>query len=133
MATVASQALKEDAAIVLKNALKGVVQPGGTGKLARLDEYTVAGKTGTAQKVNAQTKAYDEHDYVSSFIGFVPADNPEFMIYVVYDSPHPLHTGGAVAAPTFRKIAQDALAYAGIPPEHIKLALGREGDAEKKR
>ena len=133
MATVASQALKEDAAIVLKNALKGVVQPGGTGKLARLDEYTVAGKTGTAQKVNVQTKVYDEHDYVSSFIGFVPADNPEFMIYVVYDSPHPLHTGGAVAAPTFRKIAQDALAYAGVPPEHIKLALGREGDAEKKR
>lgn len=97
--------------------LEAVVFPAGTGRLAHLEEYPVAGKTGTAQKVNASTKNYDTKNFVSSFIGFAPATNPELMIYVLLDSPKGVHAGGVVAAPVFREIAREALAYRGVIPE----------------
>ena len=112
---VIEEVLAEKDAVALTKMLLSVVEGDGTGKLARLDNYTVAGKTGTAQKVNPKTKAYDPHNYVGSFIGFVPATNPEFVIFVVFDSPKAgSHMGGVVAAPVFQKIARDALAYRGM-------------------
>ena len=105
--------------------LELVTADGGTGKLARLDGYRVAGKTGTAQKVDPETKSYKDGEYVSSFIGYVPANDPEFVIFVAYDSPKPQYYGGVVAAPVFRAIARRALALKGIPPAEKKRDVAR--------
>jgi cell division protein FtsI (penicillin-binding protein 3) len=96
--------------------MKGVVGEGGTGSAAALERYTVCGKTGTAQKVDASGQ-YAKGKYVSSFIGFVPADAPSLVILVVIDEPQKAHYGGVVAAPAFKKIAQETLEYLATPPE----------------
>ena len=87
----------------------------GTAKRAQIAGYTVAGKTGTAQKlVNGQ---YSHSDHYASFVGFVPSRNPVFAIVVVIDSakgPNGDH-GGTVAAPIFKNIAEPALRYLGVP------------------
>lgn len=88
----------------------------GTGKLAALDEFTVAGKTGTANKnLNGH---YLEHDYNVSFVGFVPSRSPALTIIVVIDTPRGPNPafGGSVSAPIFRRIAEPALRYLGIAP-----------------
>jgi membrane peptidoglycan carboxypeptidase len=88
----------------------------GTGTRAKIPGYTVAGKTGTAQKVvNGQ---YSRSEYNASFVGFVPSQDPAFVIVVVVDSPHGrnLYYGGSVAAPIFQRIADAALRHQGIPP-----------------
>jgi membrane peptidoglycan carboxypeptidase len=88
----------------------------GTGTRAQIPGFTVAGKTGTAQKVvNGQ---YSRSDYNASFVGFVPSRDPAFAIVVVIDSPHGrnLYYGGSVAAPIFQRIAEAALRHQGIPP-----------------
>lgn len=115
--------MSEAAARELTRMLEGAVGNGGTGHQASLAGYRIAGKTGTAQKVNPQTKQYDEEAYIGSFIGYVPAENPKYLIYVAYDSPREVHYGGVVAAPVFKNIAREALAYSGIPPEQEKLAI----------
>lgn len=116
------QVLKADEAGDLLTMLEGAVELEGTGKRARFEGYTVAGKTGTAQKVNAKTRTYDKEDFVSSFIGIVPASDPQFVIYVVLDTPTPVHAGGLVAAPAFREIAKEAISTIGLPPQ-IQLPL----------
>jgi cell division protein FtsI (penicillin-binding protein 3) len=88
----------------------------GTGTRAKIPGYAVAGKTGTAQKVvNGQ---YSRSEYNASFVGFVPSQDPAFVIVVVVDSPHGrnLYYGGSVAAPIFQRIADAALRHQGIPP-----------------
>ncbi|HEX7859880.1 MAG TPA: penicillin-binding protein 2 [Verrucomicrobiae bacterium] len=101
-------------------ALKTTVSTNGTGLKAKLAYYTVAGKTGTAQKlVNGR---YVNNKHYSSFIGFFPADNPELCISVVIDEPDRRRAGyygSETAAPIFQKIAQHAAQYLAIPPEHI--------------
>ncbi|MEI6516481.1 MAG: penicillin-binding transpeptidase domain-containing protein, partial [bacterium] len=91
-----------------------VCEEGGTGTKAAVDGYRVAGKTGTAQKVVGGR--YSETDYMASFAGFLPLENPEIGMIVVFDTPQPLHTGGAVAAPVFGEIAEQAVRYMGIIP-----------------
>jgi cell division protein FtsI/penicillin-binding protein 2 len=88
----------------------------GTGKLARVEGYTVAGKTGTAKKLlNGSYRGHS--DYNVSFVGFVPSRKPVFTIVVVVDSPHGVSPyGGVVAAPIFQKIATAALRHDGVPP-----------------
>jgi len=88
----------------------------GTGTRARIPGFTVAGKTGTAQKV--VDGQYSRSDYNASFIGFAPSRDPAFAIVVVIDSPHGrnLYYGGSVAAPIFQRIADAALRHQGIPP-----------------
>ena len=88
----------------------------GTGRLAKIDGYTVAGKTGTAKKlVNGSYRGHS--DYNVSFVGFVPSRKPVFTIVVVVDSPHKVSPyGGVVAAPIFQRIATTALRQYGIPP-----------------
>ncbi len=88
----------------------------GTGSLAQINGYQVAGKTGTAQKVGPDGK-YSETDYIGSFIGFAPADNPRLAVLVVVDSAQkgsPL--GGNVAAPRFKAIVEQSLQYLNVPP-----------------
>lgn len=87
----------------------------GTGRRAILDGYTSGGKTGTAQKVDPKTGRYSPTDYVASFVGIAPVNNPALTIVVVIDSAKGLHQGGQVAAPVFNRIAQQVLAYMNVP------------------
>jgi membrane peptidoglycan carboxypeptidase len=89
----------------------------GTAKQAQLDGYTAAGKTGTAQKIDTQTKAYSKTKYVASFVGFAPVENPAVVIIVVIDEPAGSYYGGMVAAPVFRQIAENVLPYLDIAPD----------------
>ena len=98
-----------------KAALKAVISREGTGKLADLDAYSAAGKTGTALQSNKH--GYIKGKYSSSFIGFFPADEPELCISVVLNEPHNGYLGGSVAAPVFKAIAQRAGPALGIPPD----------------
>jgi cell division protein FtsI (penicillin-binding protein 3) len=95
-------------------ALKTVPTIEGTAVEAHLDHYTVAGKTGTAEKV--ENGQYVKK-YYASFIGFFPADNPELCISVVMDEPKEGYYGGRVAAPIFHAIAERAANYLNIKPD----------------
>jgi cell division protein FtsI (penicillin-binding protein 3) len=100
-----------------KEILKSVTEEGGTAKSASVDGNLVAGKTGTAQMIDPVTKRYSRSKYVSSFVGFVPADKPRLaMIVVVYEPKGQIY-GGVVAAPVFREITRQALSYLNVPRE----------------
>lgn len=97
-------------------ALKTVVSPEGTAPKAALEHYSVAGKTGTAQKVENGT--YVSGKYISSFIGFFPADDPELCISIVMDEPKQQgYYGGLTAAPIFKQVAERAANYLNIHPD----------------
>ena len=95
--------------------LKSVVKDG-TGKKAAVKGYEVAGKTGTAQKYDPKTGGYSKTAFVSSFVGFVPADAAKVAILVMIDEPKGTHWGGSVAAPVFSSIARETLRYLNVPP-----------------
>jgi cell division protein FtsI (penicillin-binding protein 3) len=99
----------------LTDMLALVTQPGGTGTQARVDPYLVAGKTGTAQKLDPEG-GYSDTDYMSSFVGFLPADDPKAAILVTLDSPRGQHYGGVVAGPAWASIARAALDSLGVHP-----------------
>ena len=101
----------------------------GTGTNAALEDYTVAGKTGTAQKVDPETHAYADK-WVGSFIGFVPAEDPKFLISIMIDEPKEQNYGGIVAAPAFHRIAKKSLAYRGIMPVPESERFDLESDDE---
>jgi cell division protein FtsI (penicillin-binding protein 3) len=98
----------------LRMMMEGVVERG-TAKLAQINGYTIAGKTGTSSKlVNGH---YSRSEYNASFVGFVPSRQPALTIIVVIDSPHHHgYTGGVVAAPIFQRIAEASLRQLGVPP-----------------
>lgn len=98
-----------DTAWRIKKILAGVVEEG-TGKLAKIKDFTVAGKTGTAQKVESNG-AYSHNKFVASFVGFAPVEDPIVAIVVSVDEPHPYYYGGVVAAPVFKNVASDAIRY----------------------
>ncbi|HEX8251094.1 MAG TPA: penicillin-binding protein 2 [Pyrinomonadaceae bacterium] len=101
----------------LRRMLREVVLSG-TGKRARLNGYTSAGKTGTAWKYDAKLKRVSGSKYVSSFIGFAPADNPSVVIAVVLDEPQGgARDGGQVSAPIFREIAEGVLPELNVVPD----------------
>ena len=99
----------------MKEILSGVVRQG-TGTRAQIDGYSSAGKTGTAQKLNAEG-GYSHSKFVASFIGFAPVEDPKFVIAVVFDEPHPQYYGGTVSAPVFKNIAEKILKYMDIPKQ----------------
>ncbi len=109
--------VSEKTAKELKKILATVSEEGGTGTNAALEGYRVCGKTGTAQKIG-KDGMYARGKYMSSFIGFVPADKPAISILVVLDEPGKRYYGGTVAAPAFREIAHETLDYLNIPPEN---------------
>ncbi len=96
--------------------METVTSDGGTGTKAAIDGFRVAGKTGTAQKVDPVTHAYSPSKRIGSFVGFVPADKPKLTIAVIIDEPQGVKYGGVVAAPAFRGIALNSLAYLKILP-----------------
>ncbi len=89
----------------------------GTGKQAKPTGYSAAGKTGTAQKIDTRTGLYSKKEYVSSFVGFVPAASPKLVILVMVDTPEGDIYGGTVAAPVFRAVAEQSLAYLQVAPD----------------
>ena len=90
----------------------------GTGTLAHVQGYNVAGKTGTANKPDPQTGGYSTSKYVASFVGIVPATAPRLVILVTVDEPHGAIFGGTVAAPVFQQIARFALQYLDVAPDN---------------
>jgi cell division protein FtsI/penicillin-binding protein 2 len=113
------QVVTEATALQMVKALKIVATKGGTAAKAALEHYTVAGKTGTAQKV--VNRVYAPGKYYSSFIGFFPADAPELCISVVFDEPQNGHFGGQIAAPVFKNIAEQVASYLKIHPDADEL------------
>lgn len=106
--------VRPSTARLLRSALRGAVERG-TGKLAALPEHSVAGKTGTAQKSDG--RHFIPGRVYCSFVGMVPAEQPELVIAVAVDEPQIGGYGGTVAAPVFREIAEQAVAHYGIPPD----------------
>lgn len=103
--------VSEDTARKMTDMLIGCVDEG-TGKPSKIDGYSVAGKTGSAQK-----PPYDNPRFVASFMGFVPARHPRVVICVVIDEPKGSHWGATVAAPVFKEVAQKAMWYLRVPPD----------------
>ncbi len=115
--------IRPETAATLRRLMEGVVLEG-TGRPAHLDGWTVAGKTGTAQKIDPDTGRYSPTQYVASFTGFAPINNPAVTILVSLDTPVGLHEGGQVAAPVFKRIAEQVLPYMDVPrdvPLNAKL------------
>jgi len=102
--------------------LKSVVKEG-TGTQAAVPGYETAGKTGTAQKFDSETQTYSSTDYVSSFVGFAPADAPRIVVLVMIDSPHKTHYGGVVAAPVFQEITREVLRYLNVPSSEERVYI----------
>ncbi|MGB2672853.1 MAG: penicillin-binding protein [Candidatus Acidiferrum sp.] len=106
--------IRPDTAATMRQLMEGVVLYG-TGPKAHLDGWTSAGKTGTAQKIDPTTGRYSRTQYIASFTGFAPINNPAVTILVSLDSPVGLHEGGEVAAPVFKRIAEEVLTYLDVP------------------
>jgi cell division protein FtsI (penicillin-binding protein 3) len=106
--------IRPETAATLRRLMEGVVLEG-TGPKAHLDGWTSAGKTGTAQKIDPATGRYSRTRFIASFTGFAPINNPAVTILVSLDSPVGLHEGGQVAAPVFKRIAEQVLAYLDVP------------------
>lgn len=109
------QVISSELANKITQILKKVVTDG-TGKLAQINGYEIAGKTGTAQKVDSQTGGYSEDKFIASFVGYLPADDPKLIILVVIDEPKGTYWGSQVAVPAFKQIAKRVLSYRGILP-----------------
>ncbi len=103
--------ISADTAAKVARMMEGVTTDGGTGLNAAVDGFRVAGKTGTAQKADPVTRGYSATKRTASFIGFVPAEKPRLTILIVIDEPKTSPYGGVVAAPAFRGIASNTLAY----------------------
>ena len=105
--------------------LEGVVTDG-TGGKAAIPGFRVAGKTGTAQKIDPRTGSYSVSRFVTSFAGYVPADNPRLAMIVVIDEPQGDAWGGTVAAPVFSRVGEQVLNYLGVGShEPVTLAMAR--------
>jgi cell division protein FtsI/penicillin-binding protein 2 len=110
------QVVSVETALTMTKILEQVVIDG-TGMEAKLDEYQVAGKTGTGQIFDFATGKYSNSAYTSLFVGYVPAENPKISILILLDQPKGSYYGGTVAAPVFKEIASKVLPYLSIPPD----------------
>lgn len=106
------QVISADTSAKVRNALESVVAKG-TGRNAFIEGYRVGGKTGTAQKV--KNGRYMDGEYIVSFIGFAPADDPQILVYFAVDNPKALAFGGLIAAPSVKNILESSLQYLNVP------------------
>jgi cell division protein FtsI/penicillin-binding protein 2 len=107
--TLIRKVISLDTALRIKKILTGVIEEG-TGRMAKVSGFTAAGKTGTAQKLEANG-TYSHDKFIASFIGFAPAEDPMLAVVVTVDEPRGTYFGGTVAAPVFQKFAGDAIRY----------------------
>ncbi|HEX5704710.1 MAG TPA: penicillin-binding protein [Pyrinomonadaceae bacterium] len=124
-------ALKAETVEKLRSMMEGVTLRG-TAKLAQVEGYTAAGKTGTAQKIDPKTRAYSSTKFIGSFVGFAPVNNPAVVIIVVIDEPQGAYHGGDVAAPVFREIAEQILPELNVTPD-VETKGGGELIAEARK
>jgi cell division protein FtsI (penicillin-binding protein 3) len=125
--------IRATTAATMREMLEGVVL-NGTGVNARLDGYTAAGKTGTAQKFDPATGRYSNSQLIASFVGFAPLNTPVITVFVQLDSPVGEHEGGEVAAPVFQRVAQQVLEYLNVPhdvPVAPRLQLASRGREQR--
>jgi len=124
--TRTAKVISQETAYVLTDFMTRVVSPEGTGKKAMVPGYSVAGKTGTAQKPREDARGYAEGKYMASFVGFLPARSPRLVLAVVIDEPDPEKPwGGEVAAPLFSRIAAKAMVLMGVPSENEAMELAK--------
>lgn len=112
--TPVREIISRDLAEEITKIFKKVVSDG-TGKLAQINGYEIAGKTGTAQKIDSKG-GYSSTNFIASFIGYLPADDPKLIILVIVDEPKGIYWGGQIAAPTFKQLAKRILSYMDILP-----------------
>jgi cell division protein FtsI (penicillin-binding protein 3) len=121
----AHRVISEMTSAKMRMMMQGIVVEG-TGKLAALNGYSSAGKTGTAQKIDVATHTYSHTKLVASFAGFAPVSNPAIAVAVVIDTPTAgsdvQHYGGAASAPVFAEVAQQVLEYLGVPHDQLLKA-----------
>jgi cell division protein FtsI (penicillin-binding protein 3) len=111
-----TRVISAETAVQVRRMLELVVQPGGTAPRAQITGYRVAGKTGTAHKLDGAT--YAPNKYVSSFIGFAPASAPRLIVAVMLDEPGAgQYYGGTVAAPVFSNVMAGSLRLLGVKPD----------------
>ena len=118
----------------MKTILCSVTEPEGTGSAARIPGFSIAGKTGTAQKYDFRRGRYTTKEHVASFIAFLPAKDPALVLLVAVDEPTTSPYGGVVAAPVFRKIAIQATRLLGLEPdtpEPIHATLAKKTTKER--
>jgi cell division protein FtsI (penicillin-binding protein 3) len=134
--TEPKRVIRPETAAILRSLMEGVILHG-TGPKARLDGWTVAGKTGTAQKIDPATGRYSPTNVIASFTGFAPINNPVVTILVSIDSPGGYPHGGAdVAAPVFKRIAEQVLPYLDVPrdvplsPQLVQTAYRTKNEPE---
>lgn len=109
--------MRPEVAAIMRDILVGVVNEG-TGKKAQIKNVRVGGKTGTAQKVLSGGRGYSHDNFISSFIGFAPAEDPMLVMGVILDDPKPKYYGGTVSAPVFQEVVEASLNYLGyVPPD----------------
>jgi len=125
---IVSRVVDKETAQVVKKVLASVVE-NGTGKSAYIDGFSIAGKTGTAQKVGEG--GYMPGKYVASFAGFTPADDPQIVMLVIIDEPVGLYYGGQIAAPAFAAVMKDVLQYLKVTPHVIKNLDNEKQDAHR--
>jgi len=114
--------VSEETSRAMIKIMEGVIE-NGTGTMAKVDGYSVAGKTGTAQKFSKELNRYCPDKHVASFCGFLPARKPEIAILVVVDEPQGDYWGGTVAAPVFARIAKQVASYMNITPDKLDYAF----------
>ncbi|SDD12142.1 cell division protein FtsI (penicillin-binding protein 3) [Geodermatophilus telluris] len=112
----ATRVVSEDTADALAYMLEAVVGPGGTAPLGEVEGYRVAGKTGTAQRPNPECNCYAGGGYVTTFVGFAPADDPQYVVAVDLERPSSDAEGGQVAAPVFADVMRAVLTHNGVVP-----------------
>jgi len=124
--------ISEETAKKVTVLLKATTEKGGTGEGAVPLGYEVAGKTGTAQKVDSLLGGYSEDRYVSGFMGFAPADAPRLVLIVIIDEPQGNGYGGVVAAPIFKAIMEKALPTLNVIPKGTMVVKSEFGSAPPK-
>ena len=129
---VVRRVISEETAKKVITLLKATTEKGGTGEGAVPAGYEVAGKTGTAQKVDTFLGGYSEDRYTSAFMGFAPADEPKLVLLIVIDEPQGSAYGGVVAAPVFKQIVEKVLPYLNVLPKGT-LIVKNEPDSTPKK
>ncbi|MCW2842072.1 MAG: penicillin-binding protein 2 [Aeromicrobium sp.] len=112
--------VSKDAAATVTRMMEAVTADDGTAPMAQIEGYRVAGKTGTAWRVDPATGRYIRGQNTVSFMGFAPADNPRFLTYIVLDKPYANAGGGSTAAPVFHDVMSMALERFGVAPSGSK-------------
>ena len=115
--TLVRKVIEPKTARILAKMMVAVTQEGGTGMEAAIDGFLVSGKTGTAQKPDTISGGYTKDRWIASFVGFVPTEDPQIAMAIMFDEPLINYYGGVVAAPLFRRVAEKALRHLGVTPK----------------